>query len=219
MNPLNQKKHDRYSVLDRPEILPYVPLSARMILDVGCGAGVFAANLKTARAATVWGVEPNADWAADAKGRLDHVLAQEFTPDLDLGRTRFDCIIFNDVLEHMYDPWSALRHARKHLTPTGVVVASIPNLRLFQLVWDLAVHGEWQYKVSGILDINHVRFFTRKGIIRLFEETCFAVERIEGINPQRQGRKFKWMNALCFNRMEDMKYQQFAVLAAPCPEI
>jgi 2-polyprenyl-3-methyl-5-hydroxy-6-metoxy-1,4-benzoquinol methylase len=218
MNSCCGRKPDSYFAVDRPEMLKYVPPSAGMVLDVGCGEGVFAARVKTERGATVWGVEPDARSAEVAKGRLDRVLAQAFGPNADLRRTRFDCIVFNDVLEHMVDPWRALRLAREHLTASGVVVASIPNLRFFRLLWDLAVRGEWRYETSGILDVDHVRFFTRKGIVRLFAETGFAVKRIEGINPREQGRKFALLNALCLNRAADLKYLQFAVVAAPVAE-
>lgn len=215
MNNFSRREHDGYFSLDRPEMLQYVPQSAKMVLDVGCGTGVFAAHLKAARSATVWGVEPNVEAAATARSRLDHVCVQEFTPDIDLHHILFDCIIFNDVLEHMYDPWNALVVAKKHLSATGVVVASLPNLKFFRTMWDLIIHDEWRYKDSGILDAAHIRFFTKKEMIRLFSEAGYVVDRIEGINPREQGRKYKLINALCCNRLADMKYLQFAVMATP----
>jgi len=215
MNPLYERKSDSYFIWDRLEMLPFIPQSAKRVLDVGCGAGVFGEHVKAARGATVWGVEPDIRAADAARSRLDHVIAQKFTPDLDLLHMRFDCILFNDVLEHMYDPWTALQVAKKHLTGTGVVVASLPNLAYFNILWDLVVRAEWRYEEAGILDVTHIRFFTRKGMIRLFTEAGYVVERIEGINPQAQGRKYKLINALCLNRLADMKCLQFAVVAAP----
>jgi 2-polyprenyl-3-methyl-5-hydroxy-6-metoxy-1,4-benzoquinol methylase len=204
----------KYYTETRPEMLSFVPPTAKSVLDVGCGEGGFGELVKKARAATVWGVEPNADAARRAGEKLDRVLVGRFE-EADLGDATFDCIMFNDVLEHMYDPWSALRLARKHLTGTGVLVASLPNLAYFNVLWDLVVREEWRYEKAGTLDITHIRFFTRKGMIRLFSESGYIVRRIEGINPQVQGRKFKLINALFLNRLARMRYLQFAVVAEP----
>lgn len=213
VNP--QEGRLKYYSETRPEMLAFVPLAARNVLDVGCGAGAFGSLVKEVRGACVWGVEPSADAARRAGEKLDRVIAGRFDEETDLGDATFDCIVFNDVLEHMYDPWSALRLARKYLTGTGVVVASLPNLAYFNVLWDLIVRGEWRYEEAGSLDVTHIRFFTRKGMIRLFEESGYVVRRIEAINPQVQGRKFKWLNALLLNRLASMRCLQFAVVAAP----
>ncbi len=214
MNIESKEGCGKYYAETRPEMLSFVPPTARRVLDVGCGEGGFGALVKAARAATVWGVEPNAAAARRAGEKLDRVFVGRFE-EADLQAATFDCIVFNDVLEHMYDPWGALRLARRHLTGTGVVAASLPNLTFFNVLWDLVVREEWRYEQAGILDVTHIRFFTRKGMVRLFSESGYRVRQIEGINPQAQGRKYKLINALCFNRLARMRYLQFAVVAAP----
>lgn len=210
--------HEVYYELSREEMLPFIPLSARRILEVGCGGGVFGHQVKENRNAEVWGVEPNPKAAALAAKRLDHVIVGEFSPGTDLQGQLFDCIVFNDVLEHMVDPWSTLSFARKHLTETGAVVASMPNLKLFRIMWDLLIHDRWRYTPSGVLDITHLRFFTKTEMICLFEGAGYQVDLIQGINPEPQGRKFKVLNGLFPSRVSDMRYLQFAVVARPCRE-
>jgi 2-polyprenyl-3-methyl-5-hydroxy-6-metoxy-1,4-benzoquinol methylase len=210
-----KSKKKEYYALDRSEMLKYIPLKSKTFLDVGCGTGEFAARVKAARGAMVWGVELNAEAATIAKDKLDRVLVQNFEEGIDLNNAKFDCIIFNDVLEHMYDPWSALHVARKHLTPTGVVVASIPNVKFFRTLWDLIVHDQWEYVDSGILDRTHIRFFTKSGVRKLFNDAGFVVQKIEGINQRKLGRKYMVLNTLLLNRLSDMKYLQFAVVATP----
>lgn len=214
MNILSKDGCGKYYTETRPEMLPFIPATARTVLDVGCGEGGFGAQVKADRAASVWGIEPNADAARRAGEKLDRVLVGRLE-DVDLQEATFDCIVFNDVLEHLYDPWGALRLARKHLTGTGVIVASLPNLALFNVLWDLVIREEWRYEKAGTLDVTHIRFFTRKGMVRLFSGSGYTVHRIEGINPQTQGRKFKLLNALCLNRLDRMRYLQFAVVASP----
>ena len=91
---------------------------------------------------------------------------------------KFDCIVFNDVLEHMSDPWSALEIAGDVLNNCGRVVASIPNVRHYTVLVPLLIKGRWTYHDVGILDRTHLRFFTRSTVRELFETTGWAVESI-----------------------------------------
>ncbi len=119
-----------YFAVERREMLPYVPEGARRILEVGCGSGAFATLLRTVRGAYVVGIEPQPAAAAQAARRLDSVIEGDIDSSLGLlSCERFDCIVFNDVLEHLVDPWAALAAVRPLLSADGVVVASIPNMR------------------------------------------------------------------------------------------
>jgi 2-polyprenyl-3-methyl-5-hydroxy-6-metoxy-1,4-benzoquinol methylase len=214
--PADYFEHTRF------EMLPFVPANCRRVLDVGCGQGNFGEALKRDRKIEVWGLEPVASAAAEAATKLDRAIEGIFTPDAGLPPASFDAIIFNDVLEHLPDPAEALQLAHQLLTPGGVVIASIPNIRQFQKVWELAVLGEWQYHDRGILDRTHLKFFTRKSIHTMFTDSDFQVETIQGINAYSGGdgsgkpsrwRIFKAINALTLNAIADMKYLQFAVVA------
>src|SRR3954464_4987045 len=93
----------------RPEILEHVPRTARRVLDLGCATGTTGAALKARQAAHVTGVEREPDYAREAAERLDQVVVGD-VEQLDTARLgRFDCLIAADVLEHLVDPWGALR--------------------------------------------------------------------------------------------------------------
>ncbi|MGA9380414.1 MAG: class I SAM-dependent methyltransferase, partial [Phormidium sp.] len=160
-----QKKASNYFELERHEMLKYVPEKACNILDVGCGCGNFGRLLKEKRPVKVWGVEFNEDAATLAAQKLDQVICGSFNSSLNLPKNEFDCIIFNDVLEHLVDPFTALIYAKYLLREGGLVVASIPNIRHFDTIWDLLVNKNWQYTDSGILDRTHLRFFTQRSIV------------------------------------------------------
>jgi 2-polyprenyl-3-methyl-5-hydroxy-6-metoxy-1,4-benzoquinol methylase len=220
--PGYESKPTDYFEQSRFEMLRFVPPDCQRVLDVGCGKGNFGEALKQSRKIEVWGIEPVASAVAEAAGKLDRAIEGMFTPETDLPRESFDAIIFNDVLEHLPDPAAALRLARTLLKPGGVVVASIPNIRQFQALWEIVVRGEFRYRDSGIFDRTHLRFFTKKSILALFAECGFAVEKIEGINSYwwlgGTGEPSRWIffkiiNALTFNRVEDMKHLQFATVA------
>jgi 2-polyprenyl-3-methyl-5-hydroxy-6-metoxy-1,4-benzoquinol methylase len=207
--------HDSYFANSRPEMLPFVPLSARKVLDLGCGGGLFSESLKLRNGAETWGVECEPRAAALAKGRMDRVFQGDVAQVVDeLPEAHFDAIVCNDVLEHLPDPWSLLRAIRPLLAPGGSLVCSIPNVRHFSVLTDLAWRGEWQYADSGPLDRTHLRFFTRRGIQSLFRDTGWRLLQIEGINPYA-GWRFRLLNTLALGRFSECRYLQFACVAQP----
>jgi 2-polyprenyl-3-methyl-5-hydroxy-6-metoxy-1,4-benzoquinol methylase len=216
-----------YFTVARQEMLPFLPAACRRLLDVGCAAGVFGEMVKQHRDTEIWGVEPLSSVAAKASARLDHVVVGTFCPQTALPEEFFDCIVFNDVLEHMVEPEQALRYAMSLLSPNGSIVASIPNVRYLPILWMLAARGSWKYGDCGVLDRTHLRFFTRSSIIEMFQSEGYAVKHISGINsragiPQasaRLWRAYEFMNALFLRKFNDVKFQQFAVIAQPTPTL
>ena len=218
-------KPDYYFECARPEMLPFVPADCRRMLDVGCGIGAFGELVKQNRKIEIWGLEPVKAAAAKASARLDHVINATFDPESGLPAGTFDCIIFNDVLEHMVAPEQALRYAKVLLSQGGSVVASIPNVRCFKVLLELVCHGQWQYVDQGVLDKTHLRFFTKSSIPKMFQSEGYSLERICGINryaPPPGVRKWLWSlyhlaNALSFGTFDDVKYLQFAIVAKASP--
>ncbi len=126
----------------------------------------------------------------------------------------FDCIVFNDVLEHMADPYIILEKIKNKLSNNGVIVCSIPNVRHVRVLRDLLFKKQWEYQDAGILDRTHLRFFTKKSIISMFNNLNYELKVIKGI----QATKF-WMflpiNIITFGFFSDSRYIQFACVAKP----
>ena len=175
---------------DRPEMLAFVPRDASSILDVGCATGRFGETLRAARpGAAIHGIDPTEHDAA-RPNPYDTRTTGLYPQDLPAG-VRYDCVIFNDVLEHMADPWAALRATRELLTDRGRVVASIPNVRHLTVLLPLVLKGRWHYDDSGILDRTHLRFFTRRSMRDLFESSGYEVLQVEPLRvtkPKSIGR-------------------------------
>jgi SAM-dependent methyltransferase len=194
--------------LYRREMIPFIPPRTSTILDVGCSHGRFGETLKEADPHwRVVGIEPDPESAKDAEPHYDEVICGFYPDDLPAGEL-FDCIVFNDVIEHVADPWSMLSAAREHLAPNGRIVASIPNVRYYVVVRDLLLRGKWDYTDWGVLDRTHLRFFTRKSIEELFPHCGYVIETLTPINPINLRRA-----SLVAGRFKDMRYQQFAVVA------
>ncbi|MHB1187329.1 glycosyltransferase [Thiobacillus sp.] len=152
----------------RPEILERVPLTARKVLDVGCGAGGLSANLKIRQAVEVHGVELVEQAAVHARTHMDKVWNCSIEDALDeIPNNYYECIVVADVLEHLIDPWSVLNALKGKLTADGKIVASVPNIQNWGVLADL-IQGKWNYQNEGILDRTHLRFFTRKTLEELF---------------------------------------------------
>lgn len=207
-------KPDGYYEQARPEMLHFVPNSCTRILEIGCGAGSFGALIKKDRPnAIVWGIEPQLDAASLARDVLDRVITGSMDKGIpELEGERFDCIVFNDVLEHLINPEEMLVTSKDYLNPNGFVVTSIPNILYFPTIYSILRNQDWKYEPLGVMDRTHLRFFTRISIVRLFETCGYRIEEIQGINGFSHW-KFNLLNILLRHRINDSRYVQFAVTA------
>lgn len=152
------------------------------ILDVGCGAGANARELK-ARHPDVFiaGIEPNARAATLAQAAADEVFVGLADAWLARGiEQSFDGVILSDVVEHTPDPVGFLRQLAEAPSLAGArFVISVPNYAVwYNRLRTLA--GRFDYAWSGLYDRTHLRFFTRRSIaglldycgLRVVEERC-----------------------------------------------
>lgn len=167
-------------------LLEMIASAPRRVLDVGCFCGGTGRWLKQRfPGCEVVGIELLEQAAAKAGEVYDRVLVGSFE-QLDFAALgvlegSFDVIVTADVLEHLYNPWQALLRLRPLLAPGGALYVSLPNVRNLKLLTELA-RGNFEYEGAGILDVTHVRFFTRATAVRMLEQTGFTVRDVR-INP------------------------------------
>ena len=172
-------KSTAYYEHTRPEVRALIPSSARTILDVGCGAGGLGAALKAERECTVTGVEQCQAPAAVAAERIDHVVAGNMEAgEVDFPDDSFDAVVCADVLEHLREPAAVLLRIHQWLRPDGTLIASLPNVRHHTVVQSLLA-GNFTYESAGLLDSDHVRFFTRREIEKLLFRAGFEIEELQ----------------------------------------
>jgi len=125
------------------------------------------------------GIELDPEYARDAERRLDQVICADVATALEdsdaLGR--FDCVIAADVLEHLVDPWGALRRAADLLEPGGTAIVSLPNVRYLLTFWRLIRGGRWPREPAGPFDATHLRWFTPLDARELLHQAGLVVER------------------------------------------
>ena len=139
------------------------------VLDVGCAAGAVGAALTERTGARVTGIELDPQLAELATERLCEVLVQDASSALRLLLERgeqFDLVLCADVLEHLQDPWTALRDVAA--LSRGHVVVSLPNIGHISTISNLLFRRYWPYKDRGIHDRTHLRFFGEKNLPEFF---------------------------------------------------
>lgn len=208
---------DKYYTRTRTEMLDYIPAECHVCLDVGCANGAFGSSLKQQQPAReVWGIEISRSAAEQAGSVLDKVLIGDAMEVIDeLPDHHFDCICFNDSLEHMVDPYTILERMRPKLkNDASRIVASIPNIRYYKPLFGLVFQKDWRYADAGVLDMTHLRFFTRKSIQRMFHDAGYKVQSITGVNRTRKVKVRIW-RWLSLGWLNDIEIMQYACVATP----
>ncbi|MFH1624074.1 MAG: glycosyltransferase [Pseudomonadota bacterium] len=190
ISPVSYEKRDAaYYSHVRQDLPSMITGEPRKILEVGCAEGTMGESIKQRFDCEYVGLELNREWAFKAEKRLDRVIVADVEKvdlkDYGIRDKHFDYIIFGDILEHLYDPWSVLYRFKQILKDDGYILASIPNARNFKMI-ELLTGGHWPYQDEGVLDSTHLRFFTLHGIKNMFTNCGYAIEDIISI----QGKNF-----------------------------
>ena len=167
-----------YSFSPRRDLMSLMDFSKAglRVLEIGCACGVTLREIGArSSSARLYGVELN-EKAAEIAAPYATILSMD-VERLDPSQVaeRFDYIVMGDVIEHLQNPWKAIENMRELLAPGGEVIASIPNVGHISNLYEV-LSGNWTYKSMGLLDRTHLRFFTKKEIIKLFQEAQFDIQ-------------------------------------------
>lgn len=181
----NMPLEDGYFDRVNPDILKNIPIYAKNILEIGCGAGALGFKYKEINNRCQYhGIElsEKAVNYAISQNRIDSIQVGDIEKN-DLNYFGFennslDCIIFGDVLEHLLDPWNVIIKHKDYLKDNGQIIASIPNISNFSIIYQL-LKGKWNYQDEGLLDRTHLRFFTLESIKEMFLKAQMKLINIE----------------------------------------
>jgi SAM-dependent methyltransferase len=114
-----------------PDLLARIPLSARTVLEIGCGAGALGAAYRQLNPrARLLGTAADPASAAVAARRLDAVAVAAIDADplpFDLPPGSVDCILYGEALGELADPWPVLRRHADTLSDAGTMLLRVPN--------------------------------------------------------------------------------------------
>ena len=170
-----------YFQFERKEMLEFLPVKYKTVLEIGCAEGGFKDLL--GNDCEYWGVEYDGNAASIAKGKLHKVFVGQYSDiEEQLANNYFDLVICNDVIEHMYDERAFLHSIKTKMNSQGTIIISLPNVRYIKNIYELLVKKDWRYRDAGILDRTHLRFFTQKSIEHTMQDAGFYIGKINGIN-------------------------------------
>ena len=211
-----QKKQDYFKNIRLP-LLDLIPLENRNgnILEIGAGSGdnlVYAK--KNGYAKKIFGIELVEIKNSNQRSKLfeDFIIGDIENIELKYQESMFDVIIMGDVLEHLVDPYKILNVLNRYLKSNGVFIASIPNVRNLKVFRNIFLRGDFKYTDEGILDRTHLRFFTKKNMIELFEHNGYNVKSIlSNLNFRKNHASIK--NKLTFGFFEEFLTGQYFIVA------
>jgi SAM-dependent methyltransferase len=174
------------------------------ILDIGCGDGLFFERL--AEFGEVEGIEPSAEFVRPNNPHRSRIhlcpLDETFRPG-----KQYSLILMLDVLEHLKDPVSALRHVMTLLAPAGTFVATVPAFMLLWTSHDVLNHHYIRYTKTTFrsvaqdagLQIAHERYlyhwtFPVKLGVRLLERTLHSAPTPATVPPMWINTPLYWLS-------------------------
>ncbi|MCX6060740.1 MAG: class I SAM-dependent methyltransferase [Campylobacterales bacterium] len=211
------KDQSYYFLSVRDDLIRLIPQTFKEcnVLEIGCGNGATLNKLKQLGIAkTTTGVELFSS-KDNYYSTIDHFFLENienilFSDDM---QNSFDIIILGDVIEHLVDPWSTLQKIVQLLSPTGRLIASIPNIRYYTTLQSIVWKGDFHYEEAGILDQTHLRFFCKKNIIELFTSAGLNIESLTSAFDQETIKSKKyWLNKITLGIFHDFFVYQYLIV-------
>jgi|TARA_B110000438_G_scaffold302301_1_gene359585 2-polyprenyl-3-methyl-5-hydroxy-6-metoxy-1,4-benzoquinol methylase len=109
------------------EVLKELNWKNKLILDVGCGTGLFAYTVSKLGPKKVLGIDFSKEAIDIAqKTHKNHNLQYQFL-DVKEIKLKYDVIVSLGTLEHMDNPLKTLKTLKKHLNKNGKIIITSPN--------------------------------------------------------------------------------------------
>ncbi|HYU65230.1 MAG TPA: class I SAM-dependent methyltransferase, partial [Jatrophihabitantaceae bacterium] len=147
----------------------------RRILDLGCSGGLLAERLRGLghHVTGVDGIEIDG-----VRDRVDEFVLGDLEDGIpaDVG-TGFDVVVAADVIEHVRDPRALLSQMNDRVARGGQVLVSTPNFGHWYPRARVA-SGRFDYDRRGILDQTHLRFFSRRSLLRTIQSAGLEVQEL-----------------------------------------
>jgi predicted O-linked N-acetylglucosamine transferase (SPINDLY family)/SAM-dependent methyltransferase len=159
------------------DLLQFVPLEARKLVEVGCGDGAFAKAYRQRNPICHYtGIEADPVRAHAARPHCDFVFNDRIEtagPDFWDHVRGANCWVLDEALEQLDDPWLLLQKIRTSIAPGGRLVATVRNFQHWSVQARLNA-GDLRYGADG-LDKSRRRVFTRGAMLAMLQEAGFQI--------------------------------------------
>ncbi len=145
-------------------------------LDVGCATGLFP-KLLSDEGYDASGIEINEESALWGRQHYGVRISVSTLENLEIPSTRYELLIFTDVLEHTLNPLRTLERAKHLLANKGYILVTFPDItslesRYYRLLSKL-FHKQWLWVTCHIP--FHIWEFTPKTAVSLFAKAGLEV--------------------------------------------
>jgi 2-polyprenyl-3-methyl-5-hydroxy-6-metoxy-1,4-benzoquinol methylase len=158
------------------KFLTNVPAGS-IVMDAGCGNGSFIALFQD-RKWQLHGSDLSPTGIELARNTYHNI--NFFLADAESVYSEFldtfgpvDVVISTEVIEHIYDPRGFLRNCFSLLKPGGTLIITTPYHGYLKNLL-LAVTGKMDQHFTVLWDHGHIKFWSRKTIEQVLNETGFA---------------------------------------------
>lgn len=184
----------------RNDLIKHIEGVSLNILDVGCATGVNGRYLlNNGIAKNVVGIEYDQEMAKIAAGSNNKIFCgdlndAEFIDEVLRWDGSYDVVIFGDILEHLYDPWSVLKRLTCNLNANAQIIISLPNIQHIETFIQVYIKGVWPRNPRGIFDQTHLRWFTYKDALDLINQANLSLVTYDPSYRSRDpiGSRFTW---------------------------
>ncbi len=138
------------------------------VLEAGCSSGILLSLLKK-KGFDVTGIEPNKEAFKSAQKKLGKFIFNGTLPKfVRYYNKKFDCIIYNHVLEHVEDVNKELSLVKKMIKPNGILIVGVPNTD--NIIFTIR-RKYWE----SLMPNEHVWHFSTQRMTSLLEKHGFKV--------------------------------------------
>jgi GT2 family glycosyltransferase/SAM-dependent methyltransferase len=163
--------------------IPLLVGNNKYVLEIGCSTGYLSKRMKE-NGCYVVGVENNEESARIAKKNCDEIIIGDIEDNQIISKLykkndKFDVIVLGDVLEHCKNPSVVLQKMTRCLGEKGYLVVSVPNVANINIRMNLFFRGRFHYCKHGILDEDHLRFFTLSTLKQSIVNCGLSIEKLD----------------------------------------
>jgi 2-polyprenyl-3-methyl-5-hydroxy-6-metoxy-1,4-benzoquinol methylase len=142
------------------------------VLDIGCSTGGMLAALKRRGFTNLTGLDPSPKSAELAKSLYDIEVVTGSVKDLNILPKNFGLVMLSGVLEHFYDPDSAIRDIGNLMVQGGMFYVSVPDVTRFTSCFDAPYQQ---------FSLEHILYFSPESLINLLRKSGFKPAQIKPV--------------------------------------
>ena len=159
---------------------------AGRLLEIGCYNGFFLAGIRDTSDWQVEGVEIASELVKFSREKLNLKMHQGVLEEIALPEGSYDFIVFNDLIEHITQPFVFLQSVARLLASGGRVQLITPNASQ-----DTAFAKRASDKGTPIyILLNHIMFFTPKALRLGLERAGLRVRQLYAFDIQHVAKDY-----------------------------